>query len=546
MYYKTPWEAIYFLGCFICFYRHLTYFTTFRKLESKLLTKEFFMNEISAKYFSTKFIIDNKLKLADIVILEYIYSWILSNNPPEFKMESGKKAFYLSQSHIANDYNSLIDQSTISRKMKKLERCGIVETRIIDSVKGKFYLCFNWDKVIESLAPQELLEQQRYKYCSNWFEKIFQYMQEEKKTKQKWDEEWNKKSWHEKIQYEMQQEQEWKKEQANSYNNNEVNKVDTLLDKKDMNIKVSYSKQADMIAKRILIKYPNVFVNKIPKEGEKPTKTYISICHKIDDIYNGRFTSFRFYQFDECVFKNKQFDTENWRENIVAVKGDWNKVKSLIYTAIKNYILMFQEDRMPFKKDWLTNNLNEWFHSENPNTRNQSQFIQSLKEPQIQKSKLGNDKAKSIVDNLKEKSPIAYEAGHELNQLLPLKASELSAWTFITDIIKWGKLLWQFDENAKYFMQCKINGELHSGPKVLPAIFARWLKEKNIAVNLSTLDIKQSSASNSPWCWFYHEACRKHDMNYEFVNCFDSTDFYDARKMSGKITFDDMNELPVF
>ena len=77
------------------------------------------MNEISAKYFSTKFIVENKLKLTDIVILEYIYSWILSDNPPECQKESGKKAFYLSQSHIARDFESLITQPAISQKIKR-------------------------------------------------------------------------------------------------------------------------------------------------------------------------------------------------------------------------------------------------------------------------------------------------------------------------------------------------------------------------------------------------------------------------------------------
>lgn len=505
------------------------------------------MNEISAKYFSTKFIIENKLKLADIVILEYIYSWILSNNPPEFKMESGKKAFYLSQSHISDDYNSLIDQSTVSRKIRKLEKCGVVETRIIDSIKGKFYLCFNWDKVVESLAPQQLLEQQRYKYCSNWFEKIFQYIKEEQRAKEEWDKQWNKKSWHEKIEYEKQQEQQWKQQQADSYNRTNEENMAGLLDDKDMQLqKPKYCKQADAIAKRILTKYVNYFQNRIPQAGQQPTKTYISICHKIEDIYNGNFTKSRFYEFDDSVFNNKQFDTEGWREKINDVKGDWSKVKALIFNAVENFVLMYEEDRMPFKKDWLTNNLSEWFHSENPNSRNQSQFIQSLNEPQIQKSKLGMDKAKNIVEDLKKKSPVSYYAGHELNELLPANANELTAWQFITDIIKWGKLLWQFDENAKYFMQCRINGELQAGPKVLPALFARWLKDADVSVTLATLDIKQSSANNGPWRWFYEQACRKHDMNPNFVDCFDTADFYDARKMSGKITFDDMSEIPVF
>ena len=483
------------------------------------------MNEISAKYFSTKFIIENKLNLTDVVILEYIYSWILSDNPPEYKIENGKKAFYLSQSHIAKDFEGLITQAAISQKMKRLERCGIIKTTVIDSIKGKFYVCFNWNKVIESLAAKELLEQQRYKYCSNWFEKIFKFIQEENGAEQRWKEEWNKKSLHERIEY-------YKGEEN----------MPALLSDEDMNKKVYYCKQSDKIAKRILIKYPHIFVTKYPKENEEPTKTYIRLCRKIEDIYNGHFISSRFYSFDENVFKNKQFITDGWKDKIKEVKGDWNKVKVLIFAAVENFVKMNDEDRMPLKKDYLTNSLNDWFFSDNPNSKGQSQFIQSLNEPMVIKQKLGLDKAKTIVQELKEKSPVSYYAGHELNELLPQNANEAAAWTYIQEIIKWGKLLYQYDTNAKYFLQCKINGNPESGPKVLPALFARYLQENEIGVSLNTLDIEQAIDSNAPWCWFIENACREYDMNLAAARCFDKNDFYDAYNKNN-ITFNDMEEV---
>ena len=483
------------------------------------------MNEISAKYFSTKFIIENKLKLTDIVILEYIYSWILSDNPPEFKIESGKKAFYICQSHIAKDFEGLITQAAISQKMKRLERCKIIETTIVDSIKGKFYVCFNWNKVIESLAAKELLEQQRYKYCSNWFEKIFKFIQEENNTEQQWKDEWNKKSLHERIEY-------YKGEENMS----------ALLSDEDMNKKVYYCKQADKIARRILIKYPQIFVTKYPKENEQPTKTYIRLCRKIEDIYNGRFISSRYYDFDENVFKNKQFVTEGWKDKIKEVKNDWNKVKVLIFNAVENFCKMYDENKMPLKKDYLTNNLNDWFFSDNPNSKGQSQFIQSLNEPMEIKQKLGLDKAKGIVEEMKEKSPVSYFAGHELNELLPQNANEAAAWNYIQEIIKWGKLLYQYDGNAKYFLQCKINGNLESGPKVLPALFARYLQENEITVSLNTLNIEQAVDSNAPWCWFIENACKNHDMNLSAVRCLDKNDFFDAYNKNN-ISFDDMEEV---
>ena len=510
-----------------------------------MLTKEFFfmISEISAKYFSTKFIIDNKLKLTDIVILEYIYSWILSERPPECRPEMGKKCFYLSQTHIANDFEGLITQPAVSQKMKRLERCGIISAVITD-FKGRCFVRFNWDKVYESLAPKKYVEQQKYKYCCNWYEKIFQYIYEEEQLERQWKEEWDKKSLHERVDFYRDQEKEFEKEyEQYKQQMNEGDNMGGLLDDEDMNKTVYYCKPADKIAKRILIKYPHVFVTKYPKENEEPTKTYIKLCRKIEDIYNGRFISSRFYSFDENVFNNKQFVTEGWKEKIKEVKGDWGKVKTLIFNAVENFVLMNDENRMPMKKDYLTNNLNDWFFSDNPNSKGQSQFIQSLNEPQIIKQKLGEDKAKKIIEDLKSKSPVSYYAGHELNSLLPPKASELNAWENIQKIIKWGKLLWQFEPNAKYFLECKIKNNLECGPKVLPALFARYLKENEIDVTLGTLDIEQGADNNAPWAWFIKDACKKHQMNSNYLYCFDSQDFLDAHNDMNKITFDDMENV---
>ena len=75
------------------------------------------MFSITAKYFSENFTVRYKLKLSTIVILEYIYSWLLSDNPPESKIINNKRYFYISQSHIADDFKSLITQASVSQKI---------------------------------------------------------------------------------------------------------------------------------------------------------------------------------------------------------------------------------------------------------------------------------------------------------------------------------------------------------------------------------------------------------------------------------------------
>ena len=463
------------------------------------------------RYFSYEFlIVKHKFNGNYITILQQIYEWMFSDNPPRRFVENGKVYFYISQSYLSRMNAGICSQPYISKMFKYFREIGlIIDTKTLNDNK-EYYIAFNWDIVKQTLLEDEEINM---KYSNNWFERINSFADEQIEAKN------------------------------NSYNNSEEKNM--LLDESDMNAgkKRGYSKQADAIAKRILKKYAQYFTTKYPLENQEPTKTYSRLCKKIDDIYNGRFTSSRFYDFDEGVFNNKQFETGNWREEINAVKNDWGKVKELIFAALNNFILMYEPERMPLNKEYLTTNLNDWFFSDNPNSKGQSQFIQSLNEPMYTKQKLGLNKAKVIVQELKEKSPVSYYAGHELNELLPTTANEGTAWNYIQDIIKWGKLLWQFDNNSHYFMQANINDKNEAGPKVLPALFARYLKDKEINVSLNTLNIEQAVDNNGPWCWFIKDACKKYNINEDYLQCFESEDFYDACKGNKKIGFYDMNEI---
>lgn len=456
--------------------------------------------------FSSNAYIDKHLNLLNCCTLEILFNWFKNNS------KLNNLIVYENDIYQWFNLNVLAEYCKCSWKTMQNNISTLCELGFLKKFKtkdNKLYLTIDFEKYKTALNFNEELVCKRI----NWINK---YLEIEKDKKIKIIETYNKTS--------------------------EEKKVAGLLDDEEMQVaKPKYCKQADAIARKILNKYAQYFSTKYPKEGEEPTKTYIRLCNKITDIYNGHFISSRFYEINENVFNNKQFDTEGWQDKIKAVKNDWTKTKQLIFQAVENFVLMYDEDRMPMNKTYLTNNLNNWFFSDDPNNKGQSQFIQSLNEPMVVKQKLSLDKAKVIVEEIKLKSPVSYYAGHELNELLPVNANEASAWTLIQDIIKWGKLLFQFDENAKYFFQCEINEKLESGPKVLPALFARYLKENNISVSLNTLNIKQSIDSNAPWCWFINEACKKHNLNPDCVQCLDDADFFDAYNKG--ITFDEMEEI---
>ena len=81
------------------------------------------------------------------------------------------------------------------------------------------------------------------------------------------------------------------------------NMGDMLLSKEDMGIISKVCKEADAIALLIIKRYGNYFSHRIPESGQAPTKTYIGICNKITDIYNGAFLKSRIYPLGGNPFR---------------------------------------------------------------------------------------------------------------------------------------------------------------------------------------------------------------------------------------------------
>lgn len=293
--------------------------------------------------------------------------------------------------------------------------------------------------------------------------------------------------------------------------------------------KPSYCIEADAIAKLILRKYPQYFSHRIPDEKSPATKTYVSICRAIEDLYNGRFIRER--SLCENFLNNKQFNIEGWQSKIKAVKGDWIAVKKLILGALKNFVLMFDENRMPYSKEYLQNNLNLWFYDNvSIQGEGQSQFILCLFEPEYTKKHNSEAKADKIFETL---SNTAKKGGNELFEMNTSMPAGLF-WEKIKEMVEWGKSAFEVEDNIQYWI---------SSASELPSKFASYCRENDITVSLATVDIKKAVESNAPWTWFVKDACIKHGLNSSLAECADESDMLDCYKSIKKITFDDMNEF---
>lgn len=488
------------------------------------------MNESTRKFFNKNFIIKNKLSFSSVIILEDIYYWVMSKNPPKSINVEDKTFYYISQTHFAEFNDGLLSQPRVNAIFGELKKAGIISESILIK-RHMNYISFNWKKIKESLLSKEVLKEMEN---NDWWKRIHDYADEQiakENRKELAPDDMLNKGYEIVVKNNRKYLVKKKETENESYNKN--NMYDMLLSKEDMGIKSKICKEADAIARLIIKRYGNYFSHRIPESGQVPTKTYIGICNKITDIYNGAFLKSRIYPLGEKCLKNSQFKVEGWREKIKEVQGDWSKTRKLILGALKNFDLMHEESRMPYSKEYLQTNLNLWFYDNISNRDEaQSQFILCLFEPEFTTKHHSEIKADKIFETLSDEAKLGGNKLFELNENM----SAGIFWQRVKEMVEWGKLAFKSEPNIQYWV---------TSPSEIPGKFADYCKEKGISISTHTLDIKKAVEDNSPWTWFVKDMSVKHGLNSHLSECVNSEDFEKHYK-SKKITFDDMDEIPVF
>lgn len=492
------------------------------------------------RFFNTEFITKNKLSFSTVIILQDIYFWIFGKKPPKSMAIKGKKYFYISQTHFATLNVGLLSQPAVNLIFSELKKSGVISSSVLVN-RHMNYISFDWNKVKESIMEEDKLPPLEYYDIMGMPEErlveMLRYM-------------------HKRINEEIEEEREISSNKLNSKdmvnqgydvverNNrnylvkskkpsksyNKVEEEEMLLTEEDMNIKSRICKEADAIARLIIKKYNNYFSHKVPVEGVEPTKTYVSICEKIADIYNGTFVKSRFYPMGERFLNNKQFKIDGWRDKLKEVQGDWLKVRKLILSALKNFVLMHEENRMPYSKDYLQYNLNLWFYDKSSDYDNpQSQFVLCLFEPEFTNKHNSELKADKIFESLPEKARQGGNRLFGLNENMPSG----SFWEKVKEIVEWGKLAFENEPNITYWI---------TSPSEIPGEFAKYCEEKEISVSISTLDIQKAVDTNSPWTWFIKDMSIKHGLNSHLSELVTSEDFLDCYGESSRVVFEDGTE----
>ena len=282
----------------------------------------------------------------------------------------------------------------------------------------------------------------------------------------------------------------------------EKDEVNEMLIEPDEEIEIC--KEADLIARLILKRYPQFFSHKTTRGG-KVTNLYKDICRRICDIYNGSFLNSRLY--------NLNYDF-NWKKILKDVRGDWLKVRRLILANLKNFDLMHKKEYLPFNKKILKSNLKEWFYDDNQfrNGNPTSQFIESINPPEFADKYISEKKADEIFNELPGK---VQDGGNNLFSLNENMASG-KFWEYIREMFEWAKMAWRCDDNMTSWLE---------SPSDIVEQFYQYCKENDISVSLNTCNIRKAVESNAPWVWFVQSACEEYGINKKIANCIDSDDF---------------------
>lgn len=441
-------------------------------------------NKVTASYFLTDYLNKNDIKLGEVLILEFIYRWIFSSKTPETIIHNDKLYFYICMNYVADNF-SIVSRQSISSYFRHWKEIGLILDTLDKTVKveytsvQKHYICFDFEKIKESLAPKELLP---VDFKNDWFDYIDKYLG------------------------------------SKSYNNSEEKKMLFELDEK----KPKYDVEAYSIVKKIIEKSKKenneYFKHKYNEYGEEQTKLMTKACQFVQTIHDGNFLNPRRFALSEKFLNNQQFPIELSRikEKLNEVKGDWKKVKKLILSAYENFNLMHDENHCPCNKDYLNKSLSDWFYGYSDEAgKYQSQFIQCLFEVPLTKKFYSEKKADNIFEKLNGKSQ---DYGEELIDLNP-KMNPGIAWENIKKMVEWVKLVLTVEPNAKYWIET---------PSHIIKKFAEWAKNNNIQINTNSFNIEWCVENNGPWVWFVQKAIQEYKLNYQLSSLVDESDFLDC------------------
>jgi hypothetical protein len=177
-----------------------------------------------------------------------------------------------------------------------------------------------------------------------------------------------------------------------------MNIKDLPFQKKQIEMKHPFNNEVRVIYDRLKT-IDSLFSTKPPIDEYHYTSRLNNLRMILEALYSGTFTTRYLDRLDLKWFinKNEGLIPDNYKDIILAVKGNWSKISNLLYKSAKNYISWFEPNKLPENKNFLTKDISEWLYS--PHGA-QSLFIACLQSKQFPMKEASAERIYNSIDSI--------------------------------------------------------------------------------------------------------------------------------------------------
>ena len=221
-------------------------------------------------------------------------------------------------------------------------------------------------------------------------------------------------------------------------------KIETNKNKINKNLLVQTENTLKELNKLTISNNKKLFSFTMPKDHKIIYKNMLRFQSMLQDLWLGTFT--KNYRIDDkFIERNKYYITDETYAKIKECRGNWDKIKELVFMSAKNYSTWFEPNRESTNKNWLTRDIANFMYDP---IANKSMFLISL----IHKATITRE---VIAENMYNKLP-AY-ISNKFSDFYKDEWDGLAYWKKIHDVYKWYKDnhedLIQENNNYRYWFE---------------------------------------------------------------------------------------------
>jgi hypothetical protein len=264
-------------------------------------------------------------------------------------------------------------------------------------------------------------------------------------------------------------------------------KIETNKNKINKNLLIQTENVLKELDKLTIANNKRLFSFTMPKDHKIIYKNMLRFQSMLQDLWLGTFIKNNRADND-FIERNKYYITEETYSKIKDCRGNWDKIKELVFIAAKNYSTWFEPNRESTNKNWLTRDIANFMYDP---IANKSMFLISL----IHKATITRE---VIAESIYNKIPNLYKNYFE--ELYDTEWDGLAYWNRIHSVHAW------YRDNADDLIAENINYKYFLEDE------GRFVHDYHDFINshLGTKHLAHFGTKCKTWKWFMDEMKEQH------------------------------------